>query len=179
MEMAKPNPGWLRRQAAARKYQPKRIRLLLLAEAPPDEERFFYFEAEDTADPLFTQVGEVLFETPPVGEKTAFLKELRRRGVFVADLKPDGPRRGEPLEPYVAPLLINLTTMSPEAVVLVGSDAYRAAHDRLAKAGVPVVDMKVPAPVAGEEKDFRQKLRQAIVRASLEKLIRPLPKPRG
>lgn len=165
----------LRRQAAARAYQPKRIRLLLIDEAPPDDERFFYFEAAETTDPLFAQVCEVFFEAPPAREKTTYLKELRRRGVFVADLKPDGPRRDEPLEPYVGPLLINLTTLSPEAIVLVG-DAYGAAKSALAKAGFPVVEVKVPAP--DRDKDFRQALRQAIVRADREKLIRPLSKPK-
>lgn len=178
MQMAKPNPGWLRRQAAARKHQPKRIRLLLLAEAPPDEERFFYAEAEGNVEPLFEQVGEVLFEAPPTGEKTRLLKELRRRGVFVAELKPDGPRGEEALEPYVAPLLINLTTLSPEKIVAIG-DAYAAARASLEKAGFPIVDVKVPAPSPGKEMEFRQALRQALVRADLEKLIRPLPKPRG
>jgi len=176
MEIPKPNPGWLKRQAAARAYQPKKVRLLLLGESPPSDERGFYIEGEASAEPLFAGVGAVLFEQPPSGSKTPFLKELRRRGIFVMDLKPDAPRHGEPLGDYVAPLIINLSTLSPEHVILVTPDVYEAAHAKLEKAGLAVVDVRVPAP--GHETEFRQKLRQALVRADLEKLIRPLPGPR-
>src|SRR5436190_24182687 len=44
-ESAMTRSAWTRRQEAARKYRPKTIRLLLVAEAPPEEEnRYFYFE---------------------------------------------------------------------------------------------------------------------------------------
>ena len=172
-----PSQAWLRRQAAARAYQPKKVRLLILGESPASEEGGFYFEGAETADPLFEEICSVLFEAEPEGSKTPYLKELRRRGVFVADLKPDAPRQGEPLGEYVAPLLINLGTLAPEHVILVTPDVYDAAYARLEKAGLEVVDVRVPSPT--HETEFRQKLRQALVRAGLEKLIRPLPKPRA
>jgi hypothetical protein len=50
---------------------------------------------------------------------------------------------------------------------------FDAAQRALAKAGLPVVDVRVPAPSDGQEVEFRQALRQALVRAGLEKLIRP------
>ena len=46
----------------------------------------------------------------------------------------------------------------------------------MTRAGLPVMDVKVPFPGAGHDVEFRQKFRQALVRAGLEKLIRPLPK---
>ena len=170
----KPNPAWLRRQAAARAHQPKKIRLLILGEAPLADERWFYLPGP--MDPLFAEVCTVLLEEPPVGEKEPYLKELKRRGVFYADLKPDAPRKDEPLAAYVPPLLINLDILSPEQVILVGTEVHQAAYRPLAKAHFPVVDVRVPAPEHPVE--FRQKLRQAIVRAGLEKLIRPRPAPR-
>jgi len=90
-----PDRTWTRRRAAARAYQPRRIRLLLIAEAPPaDDDRYFYFEHVGTADFLFEKVCGVLFEQKPERDKVPFLKELRRRGVFLIDLKPDAPRSG-------------------------------------------------------------------------------------
>ena len=166
------NPAWNRRRTAAKKYQPKRVRLLIVAESPPaDEELYFYFEGAEH-DPLFEEVAAVLFEVLP-HDKVAALKELRRRGVFVVELKPDGPRAGEPMAQYVTPFLLNVDTYAPEKIVLLG-DAYAALHQPMTRSELPVVDVNVPAPDAGVE--FRQKLRQALVRAELEKLIRPLKK---
>jgi hypothetical protein len=163
--------AWTRRISAASAWRPKRIRLLIVAEAPADDERYFYFESGGI-DPLFAGAAEVLFEAPPEGAREAYLKELRRRGVFVIEAKPDAPRRGEPLAPYVGPLLLNVETLGPEAIVLVSSDVHGAAFAAMKKAGLPVVDVRVPGPEHTLE--FRQKLRQALVRAGLEKLIRPI-----
>jgi hypothetical protein len=169
------SPAWNRRTAAARTYQPKRIRLLLLAESPPSDDRYFYFEDARAADDLFEEVAGVLFEEKPRGDKTPYLKELRRRGVFLVELKPDAPRDGEPLGPYVGPLLLNLDVLAPESIILIDADVYDAGYAALRKAGRPVVDMRVPFPSADRSVEFRRTFRQALVRAGLEKLIRPLP----
>ena len=174
MEIGKPNPEWLRRQAAARAHQPKKIKLLILGESPPAGGSWFYLPGE--MDPVFVQVCTVLFEAEPAGEKEPYLKELKRRGVFYAELKPDAPRQNEKLANYVAPLTINLGILAPEHLVLVSAEVYQAAFRPLEKAGLPVVDVRVPEPE--HEAEFRQKFRQALVRAELEKLIRPRPKPR-
>jgi len=107
-----------------------------------------------------------------VGDKVRYLKELRKRGVFVVELKPDAPRTNEKLAPYVMPFLLNLEPLAPEKIVLTGTEVYDILHPALEKAGLPVIDVRVPAPSG--EVEFRQKLRQALVRADLERLIRPL-----
>jgi hypothetical protein len=163
--------AWTRRTTAASAWRPKRIRLLIVAEAPADDERYVYFE-KGAADLLFAALAEVFFEAPATGDREPYLKELRRRGVFVIEAKPDAPRRGEPLAPYVGPLLLNVETLGAEAIVLVSADVHGAAFAAMKKAGLPVVDVRVPGPEHALE--FRQKLRQALVRAGLEKLIRPL-----
>jgi hypothetical protein len=163
--------AWTRRTTAASAWRPKRIRLLIVAEAPADDERYFYFESGEV-DPLFAEVAEVLFEEPASGNREPYLKELRRRGVFVIEAKPDAPRRGEPLAPYIGPLLLNVEMLGAEAIVLISADVYRAAAAAMKKAGLPVIDVRVPSPEHALE--FRQKLRQALVRAGLEKLIRPM-----
>ena len=160
---------------AAQRYRPNRIRLLLVAESPPeDPARYFYSEDARSTDPLFDAVCEVLFEGERA-DKTTALKELKRRGVFVVELKPDSPRGESKLAAYVAPFLINLETLGPEQIVLVGDDVHAAAYRAIDKAGLPAVDVKVPDPAAGDQASFRNKLRQALVRGGLEKLIKPLP----
>jgi hypothetical protein len=176
--MPQPKQVWTRRREAARSYQPKRVRLLLLAESPPSDDRYFYFEDEATADNLFEDVCEVILEAKPRGNKAPYLKELRRRGVFLAEVKPDAPRSGEALGPYVGPLLLNVGTLAPEKIVIITTDAYDAAYAKLKQAGLPVVDVRVPFPATDHPPEFRQRFRQALVRADLEKLIRPMPAPR-
>jgi hypothetical protein len=167
-------PSWNRREQEASSYRPKRIRLLLLAESPTSEERSFYSK-DGAPDDLFREIVQVLFETAPEGDREPFLKELRRRGVFLVELKPDAPRTGEDLKPYVAPLLINLGTLGPESIIVVDPEVYEVAFAELKGAGLPVVDVKVPRPDGEHPEAFRQKLRQALVRGGLEKMIRPLP----
>jgi hypothetical protein len=54
------------REAAARKYIPKRVDLLLVAEAPPAaDDRYFYFEHVHSDDWLFLGVAEVLLGEKP------------------------------------------------------------------------------------------------------------------
>src|SRR6185503_13396991 len=64
------NEAWNRRRTAAKKYQPNRVRLLLVAEAPPAEESlYFYFEDHGSREALFDEVCAVLFEETAAGNK--------------------------------------------------------------------------------------------------------------
>src|SRR5438128_6082434 len=161
MEIGKPNPSWLRRQAAARAHQPKKIRLLILGDSPASEDGGFYLPG--AMDPVFEEICTVLLEEKPAGEKEPYLKELKRRGVFYSELKPDAPRAGEALADYVPPLLINLGILAPEHVVLMTPAVYQAAYRPLAKAGIPVVDVRVPH--LGQGAEFRPKVGQPLVGA--------------
>jgi hypothetical protein len=172
----KPNEDWNRRRRAAERYRPKRIRLLLIAEAPPTAlDHYFYFAPTTDDDEPFRSLCDVLFEEPSALEKPALLKELRRRGVFLVDLRPDAPLGDAKLDPYVDWLLLRLEELHPEAIVLIGTATYEAAQRRLAAAMWPVSDVRVPSPSA-DEVGFRRELRTALVRAGLEKLIRPMPR---
>ncbi|HET7224526.1 MAG TPA: hypothetical protein VFK69_02340 [Candidatus Eisenbacteria bacterium] len=164
------------RREAARRWQPKKIRLLLVAEGPPrDPGRGFYLEQEREPDPLFQQVCEVLFEASPP-DKVAGLKELRRRGVFALELI-EAPEPRRPMADYVTALALKLEELAPAHVVLVGAGTYDAAHGPLARAGVPVVGVRVPFAASGSDAAFRREFRRAVVRAGLEQLIRPLKAP--
>lgn len=169
----RPNPAWERRKLAARKHRPATIRLLLVSDAPPgDEDRYFYFEHEGAADPLFDAVAAVIFEERPDVDRGTLLKELKRRGVFVIELKPDAPRAGEDLAPYADWLALTIDALAPERIVLVSSAVAKAAGTRLAAAGLPVDPDATPDP-AEDAVGFRRELRAALVRAGLERLIRP------
>jgi hypothetical protein len=171
----RPSPDWERRKAAAAKYQPKTVKLLLVVDAPPAEGSFYF---EDAApDPLFEDLAQVFFEAPAMaGDRTPYLKELRRRGIFLIELKPDAPlEKGESLAPYADWLPTRAEVLEPAHVILLGAAVHDAAFEKLKKAGVPVEETRVAFREGGDRKEARGQLRTAMVRAGLEKLIRELP----
>ena len=92
----------MRRATAAQRYQPAAVRILLVAQAPPEAlDRYFYFPDVDTQDSLFRSVARsVLGEEPTRANKAELLERLRDRGIFLIDLKED-PVDGTGLAPYV------------------------------------------------------------------------------
>ena len=53
--------GKTRRRVARDRYKPHVIEYLLIAEAPPSEDRYFYFDDVSFADNLFAGTMEILF----------------------------------------------------------------------------------------------------------------------
>jgi hypothetical protein len=72
-----------RRAEAAKKYRPGRIRLMLVAEAPPvDEARYFYYEDVQEHDSLFRYVVRgILGVEPTRANKSKLLEVLKQAGV--------------------------------------------------------------------------------------------------
>jgi hypothetical protein len=85
----------MRRATAAQRYQPAAVRILLVAQAPPEAlDRYFYFPDVDTQDSLFRSVARsVLGEEPTRANKAELLERLRDRGIFLIDLKRGSGRR--------------------------------------------------------------------------------------
>lgn len=145
-----------RRAAAAERYRPDKVRLLLVAQAPPAaDDRYFYFPGVSTQDSLFRSVARaVLPNTEPTRDnKVSLLAELRERGVFLIDLKPD-PVDGSPLSPHVPALLARVAELAPERIVLIKADVYDTAYPALAAAGLPVSKVRIPFPSSGRQKEF-------------------------
>jgi len=173
--------AWKQRRAEARIYRPQRIRLLLISSAPTDEDHHFYSPAPPQEDALFSAVGEVPFETAPRGtDRAPWLKQLRRRGVFLVEAKPNGPLTPtERLDKFVPWLVLTCQEIEPEHIILLHAAVYDAAYAALRAANLPVVKERIPEPVRGRATEFRRRLRAAIVRVGLERIIRPLaPAPR-
>lgn len=145
-----------RRAAAAQRYRPEKVRLLLVAQAPPDaDDRYFYFPDVATQDSLFRSVARAV---PPGAEptrdnKASLLEQLRDRGVFLVDLKPD-PVDGSPLSPYVPALLDRIRELAPERIILIKADVYDTAYPALCAAGLPVSTVRVPFPSSGRQTEF-------------------------
>lgn len=153
-----------RRAAAAKRYQPDKVRLLLVAQAPPDaDDRYFYFTGVPTQDTLFRSVARaILPHTEPTRDnKATLLAELRDRGVLLIDLKSD-PVDGTDLSPYVPALLTRIAKLKPERIILIKADVYDAAYPALAAAGLPVSGVRVPFPSYGQQEKFRVAFGRAL-----------------
>ena len=150
-----------RRQHAARRWQPDHIELLLVAEAPPSSlDRYFYFEDVPTHDSLFRHVVEGLLGEKPTRDKAPYLDALRERGVYLIDLSVDPfDDRREAIPRCVPDLVRRARALRPERVLLIGAGVYDGAYDALRRAGLPVVDLRLPYPGSGQQRRFLEGFR--------------------
>jgi hypothetical protein len=152
-----------RRAQAARKYKPAKIEALLVAEAPPSApERYFYFEDVRAHDSLFRNVAKaILGTTPSRDEKAGALAQLRKRGVFLIDLRSD-PVDGTPLADHVPALLARVRDLAPEKVILIKATVYDVAFTALREAHLPVIDERIPFPGSGQQLRFAAAFERAL-----------------
>lgn len=155
------------RKNAANKYKPRRVELLLIAEAPPcDTDRYFYFEHVDTHDWLFRYVWEGLTGEKPGDRehKPDQLAALRDAGVFLIDLHEDNvssPKMAQ-LAPCVPDLVKRAKDLKPERIILIKSIVHDAAFAALQSAGLPVINQRLPFPASGQQKKFLEGFRSAV-----------------
>jgi hypothetical protein len=150
-----------RRQQAADRYRPQRVRLLLVAHAPPNNlERYFYYEDVREKDDLFRYVVAGLFGVKPERpDKRHWLGRLRESGVFLVDLV-EHPYDGSELTQYVPGLVERAKRFGPDHVVLIKTDVFDAAFNALAHADLPVVRTRLPFPTSGASANLRRGLPQ-------------------
>jgi hypothetical protein len=152
-----------RRSAAAAKYKPDQVQLLLVAEAPPSAlDRYFYFEDVRDQDSLFRHVVRALLNIGPSrAEKARQLKHLAERGVFLIDLKPDPKAPDEELELYVDDLVIRAEALNPRHVITIKANVCDLTQRPLRAAGLNVADQRVPFPGSGQQQRFLTALQSA------------------
>lgn len=150
------DPARRRREAAASRWQPSDIRLLLVDEAPPSApDRYFYFDDVETHDSLFRYVVRGVLGIEPSRDKAPLLAELRDAGVFLVDVSPVPFHGRRELLPQCLPDFLRRTRrLRPEHVLLIGAPLYDAAYRLLVAAGLPVVDARLPYPGSGQQRRF-------------------------
>lgn len=160
----------VRRQAAA-KYKPKSINLLLVAEAPPcDTDRYFYFEYVVEHDWLFRYVYEgVTGEKPTRERKAEHLARLRDAGVFTIDLHEENVSQptAAVLRPVVPGLIERCRAIKPKHIAFIKSIVHDVAFQPLEKAGLPVIDERLPFPASGQQRKFLDGFAQVLKQAGL------------
>jgi hypothetical protein len=150
---------------AAYKYKPTRVRLLLVAEAPPSAlDRYFYFEDVREQDSLFRYVARGILGVEPTREtKRELLARLRDPGVFLIDLLVD-PKADQSLDDAVPDLVRRVKVLAPDKVIVIKAGVYDAVHLALRRAGIPVVDERIPFPGSGQQRRFEEAFQRALAR---------------
>ncbi|MFT3784594.1 MAG: hypothetical protein QM770_00320 [Tepidisphaeraceae bacterium] len=155
------------REAAAAKYRPSHVKLLLVAEAPPCTlDRYFYFEEVKAQDSLFRYVCKGLFGVvPPRDRKTEYLSRLRESGVHLIDVceEPiaDGDRTRIRPEQVIA-LIDRCRKIGPDSIILIKSNVYDLTHEPLAAAGFEVANVRMPFPGSGQQGNFERAFAEAL-----------------
>lgn len=155
--------GSLRRKSA-KQYKPERIKLLLIAEAPPSAlDRYFYFPAVGTHDSLFRYVSAlVLGREPSRANKPELLDALRDAGVFLIDVSEEPIRDKSDLPACVAGLVSRVAKLKPEHLILIKATVFDVAYFALRDAGQPVVERMVPFPGTGQQRRFEAEMGAAL-----------------
>jgi hypothetical protein len=153
-----------RRDAAAARYRPETVELLLIAEAPPRAlDRYFYFADVPDQDSLFRHVVRaVLGVEPSRPEKADQLNCLADRGVFLIDLKLEPKLEGETLEDYVADLVARAVELRPRHVITIKANVCDLVQPALRAAGLDVLDQRIPFPGSGQQRRFLQTMGDAL-----------------
>lgn len=156
---------WRRiREEAAAKYQPRDIRLLLVAEAPPSSlDRYFYFPDVSTQDSLFRYVVRlVLGIEPDRRSKLHELERLQAAGVFLTDLCVDPLSEQSSLRACVPDLVSRAAHLDPDHIIVIKTRVYDEVAHGLRQAGLPIVNARIAFPGSGQQRRFEFEMQAAL-----------------
>lgn len=171
-----------RRERARRKYRPKLIRWLIIAEAPPNaSDRFFYYENVASQDWLFLSLMRALYEDIAkldVQDIRDNKKELLRRfqsdGFYVVDSceVPIVPNKtkGPQIRKQIPKLKRTLDLLRKDGclaagtgILLVSAAVHQECFAALRKAGFDVLNSEtIPFPSHGHQTKFSEKLKAFV-----------------
>ena len=179
--------GERRRKVAREKYKPKRIRSLLIAEAPPSDDRYFYFEDVAESDWLFLGIMKALLPREIHGYnrdpawKAKLLTAFQADGFWLLDCV-DAPLIGAPTKTKrraeylrqrsdlirrIAGLQKTGDIDSRTPIILVKANVYVAFFAPLSAAGYNVVDEQIPFPSSGRQGEFAVRFPHALSQAGV------------
>lgn len=171
-------PIFLQINSAREKYKPERIKLLFIAEAPPEQtERFFYYEKVKDNDWLFLGIVKVLcgngsYDAKKIrANKKQILETLQQDGIYLMDLYPV-PLKPEFLVEIDTESCKNDLMQTLEAekavdkhstnIVLIKVNVYDCLYRDLKNKNYKVQDKRISFPSSGGQKDFAEKMKKAL-----------------
>ena len=152
--------------AFRRKFEPRPVRLVVVAESPPKNQTYLYNPAGRTNEWLFTALMKQLGQMPKTKEEG--LRELQRRGWVVVDATYEQVdwfgqqvnKRNAIVERDYPLLVAALEELLPDkstAIILVKANVCKLLDWRLTKYGFNVLNkgISVPFPSRGQQPKFQ------------------------
>ena len=175
--------GRARRRRARNRFKPQRIRCLLIAEAPPSDDRYFYFAEATAYDGLFREVMRVLFQrlfadydrSPQ--RKLQLLKTFQKKGLWLLDSidqplihAPRGTKararyikRRSRLLPRLQHLLKERQIQRSTPMILITASVHEALFEKLTGLGFTVLPTGKPIPFPNRhQRKFRRRFPRAL-----------------
>ncbi|MXZ25982.1 MAG: hypothetical protein F4Y80_14230 [Caldilineaceae bacterium SB0665_bin_21] len=155
------------RQAATDRYRPDPVKVLFVAESPPDvEERHFYFPNVPRADTLWVELTKVLYGDDfgvtknERARKAEWLARFQADGYWMVEAVPEPihkKRREAHVLEHKDRVLEVIADCKPSRVVLIATPVWRALEEPLRAEGVPLVQTgPVSFPGHGQQGRFRE-----------------------
>ena len=164
---------------ARRKYRPRKIRLLLIAESPPSSGGFFYFPTTIGKDHLFRETMKALDlwpENEPMRkgvDKRPMLLRFQSMGLYLLDtcdfpVDKMRPRdRREAVLEQIPRLVNDVIEANPLRILVVKSSIFNPVVIALRESGFQSQILNsgpVPFPSHGNQRIYRSMLRRALTR---------------
>ena len=171
----------LARSTTAEKYQPKRTRILFVAESPPESaDRYFYFDNVKGHDWLWIALMKALYPSEWGCTKTErqrkpyWLAKFQKSGLRLVDavkepLCGSAPIRVARIKASSATLISEIRSIEPDRIVLIKKTVHEALFQQFRGAGFHVInETALPFPAAGQQKRFHDGVRHLIESGSLQ-----------
>lgn len=164
-------------EEARKRYVPSSVNLLFVAEAPPSaRERYFYFPEVPEHDHLWIALMKALYPQK-FGETR---QERQRKHDWLTRFQMDGymlidackepipkdssgeSKRRSLLRGRSDDLVAEISRIEPRQVLLIKATVYDALYEPLKKAGLPVVNARLPFPGNGRQREFDDGFRNLV-----------------
>lgn len=164
---------------AREKFKPENIKILFVAEAPPDAlERFFYFPYVRSNDWLYLGIVKALCAYPDTysdnidpkklrENKEEILKLLKDDGFYLMDLSPL-PKSLIPLpELFKSDFIERLKNESAidktaTKIILIKTNVYDCLFHSIEELGYAVQPQRIPFPASGQQQNFAVEMQKAL-----------------
>lgn len=160
--------------SARAKYKPEMIKLLFVAEAPPETtERFFYYETVKDNDWLYIAIVKAIsmcddYDVKKIrANKKKILELLQQDGIFLMDLSPVPLKWGVKAELHKEDFMQRLNNEKSinkqiTDIILIKANVYDCLFLELKENGYRVQNQRIPFPASGQQQKFAEKMKKTL-----------------
>lgn len=164
---------------AREKFKPENIKILFVAEAPPDAlERFFYFHDVRSNDWLYLGIVKALCAYPDTYSDNIDPKKLRENkeeilnllkddGFYLMDLSPLPKSLIPPHELFKSDFIERLKNetaidKTTTKIILIKVNVYDCLFYSMKELGYAVQPQRIPFPASGQQQNFAVEMQKAL-----------------